>query len=120
MVKASLIYRRMHLGEVKLDSIKYYYYLLSLSTGFGSQQGPSNQYLTPQNQYSGSQQYSAPGSQYGTPQYSSASYTQSNGFGAQSRYQSQSATSRQYLTPKSSSFQNGAQQSFDEETGYHY
>ncbi|CAB3229138.1 unnamed protein product [Arctia plantaginis] len=41
-----------------------------------------------------------------------------NSFGAQPRFQSQSGVNRQYLAPHSS--QDIPQQSFDEQTGYHY
>uniref|UniRef100_A0A2A4JB23 Uncharacterized protein n=1 Tax=Heliothis virescens TaxID=7102 RepID=A0A2A4JB23_HELVI len=81
--------------------------------GFGGAQNfrSQQQYSAPSSQYSASSsQYSAPSSQYGAP---------AGSFSAQAQFGQQSAASRQYLAPHSSS-QQYPQQAFDEETGYHY
>ncbi|CAH2089155.1 unnamed protein product [Euphydryas editha] len=74
-----------------------------------------------------SQQYNQ-GSQYSNldsvGSYSGSSHGSASGtFGSQGSFGSQpqfGAASRQYLAPKTSSFQNIPQQAFDEQTGYHY
>ncbi|KPJ04111.1 hypothetical protein RR46_07870 [Papilio xuthus] len=105
----------------------------SNGNGFGA--ATSNQYLPPNygsagsNGFArtGSSSFRAPSTQYGTPSFDNgfggqggSQYSQGAGHNAQGRAQPGAGVSNQYLAPRSNSFQNIPQQSFDEQSGYHY
>ncbi|XP_014365741.2 pupal cuticle protein 36 [Papilio machaon] len=116
----------------------------SIGNGLGSSNGngfgaaTSNQYLPPNyssagsNGFarSGSSSFRAPNTQYGTTSFGNnngfggqggSQYSQNAGQHAQGRTQPGAGLSNQYLAPaRSNSFQNIPQQSFDEQSGYHY
>ncbi|KPJ09507.1 hypothetical protein RR48_13141 [Papilio machaon] len=107
----------------------------SSSNGNGFGAATSNQYLPPNYSTSGSNGFArsgsslgAPSTQYGTPSFGNnngaqggSQYSQGAGQYAQGRTQPGAGVNNQYLAPsRSNSFQNIPQQSFDEQTGYHY